>query len=57
MDTALITLKVFSYDLNEYELNSSDVLCLSNELIENEGVVITTGRLWCIQSNDTKQAV
>ena len=52
VEKATVTLQGFSYDLNEYVLDCKDVLCLSNEILNKKGTVITTGQLWCIQSND-----
>ncbi len=56
-DDAIITLEGFSYPLKNYPLTKNDVLCLSNEIIDESGDVITNAKLWCIQSNDKKTAV
>ena len=53
-DDAEVTLKGFSYPLENYLMKRLDVLGLSNELIQDTGVVTATGKLWCIQSNDSK---
>ena len=52
VDHAVVSLQGFSYDLNQYELDCRNVLCLSNEILKKKGTVMTTGDLWCIQSND-----
>ena len=52
IDNAVVTLQGFSYDLNQYELDQKNVLCLSNEILNKKGTVTTTGNLWCVQSKD-----
>lgn len=53
-DHANVTLSGFSYPLTDYEMDAKDVLGLSNEILNKKGQVTTTGKLWCIQSNDSK---
>ena len=55
-DEAVMELKGFEYPLDHYHLKSDDLLCLSNELKEEKGTVITTGKLWCVMSKDKEKA-
>lgn len=51
-EESVVTLEGFSYPLTQYRMTAGDVLGLSNEIINKKGLVTTTGKLWCIQSND-----
>lgn len=53
-EDAVITLEGFSYPLKDYFLSKDDVLCLSNEILGEQGSVSVDAKLWCIQSNDKK---
>ena len=54
-DEAIVSLDGFAYPLHDYVLKSTDVLCLSNEILKEKGIVTTTGKLWCVQSNDLRK--
>lgn len=51
LSETFITLEGFKYPLNKYKLTKEDNLCLSNELINDIGLVTSTMAVLVIQSN------
>lgn len=53
MTVSGITLKGFKYPLNHARTAFGESLCVSNELVENEGIIeINDGMMWLILSRD-----
>lgn len=50
--TSFITLKGFQYDLDNYCLTHTDNLCLSNELLLDEGYVICDNKVVLVKAKD-----
>ncbi|MFA6627524.1 MAG: hypothetical protein WCT17_03225, partial [Bacilli bacterium] len=40
----IITLEGFKYDITGYQLGQLDNLCLSNEIVEKEGILMTNNK-------------
>ncbi len=52
LEKGLISLNGFKYPLDSYCLSEQDTLCLSNELVNDQGTVVCQMPVICIQSND-----
>lgn len=51
VNETILTLKNMAYPLDHYHLKYEDGLCVSNEILDKNGYVITTAPVFCIQSN------
>lgn len=53
LEDTVVTLTGFKYPLNEYFMNVDNLIGLSNEILEEQGVIeIIQGKVLCIQSKD-----
>ncbi|HEY8444866.1 MAG TPA: thiamine diphosphokinase [Bacilli bacterium] len=51
-ENTVISLKGFKYNLNNYQLKNYDSICLSNEIVEEKGILETNNKkILVIQSN------